>query len=1184
MRSYAAVFVALSACVGPGATKLDLTEVCSSLSARVCRCDDGSEGVQLCNDNGTSYVDCDCSLTFSAALCPPDYEPGQEALCVGPAPTCALTVAAFAEGARTFNAADTMIAMSVRTNLDDGDVVVIEVDGVASGQAYVNSGVASFTHVPLGNDGEHRVVARCKTQRGLVTESPAVRVRNDATPPPLTITSPQTNQHFTPSEDSQPMTLGAQLDVCVTTTATDVASYCVAIDGVAASCVAAPGCITIDCPGGAPFTVTARLSDAAENTSTHDVTGVSCSRFVPAVTIVSPGAGTGPDPATHLLAAETAQALHDLDAQASGAQWDVVACTDATAGTAELRAGLVNGTLMAIGSASIALADVADACPVGKGYVARFAHVTLPESTAFYTGALDRATRLEVSVTDLSGERGTSAEVMLWVDSNPPVISGDYDFCGITTNADTLPYTWYGSAIYYTSMEPRPILRVTNSSGVHEYTNPGVTSGFVLNYGAPVFELGPNEVKLVGSELSGNAIRWPNPCTNTITSDFYVYLVKPDTGLFNAAWNGIIGIEADSEDTDVTVEIAIDGVSGGTGPCDPNVTPVWTWQYDPNCRAEITPSIALAEGAHVLSAVVHDGSGDRPDTLFTRNIFVDRSAPPAPSSVAVSVVNRRESRFHLSWPAPEPGLRYEVYSAPRSITGPTGDFFAVTTVSGPTGTMQGVDVPGRMIEVEHTFVIIAKDSVGNTSGVTAVTGRANFNRTLLSPPGPTGQSFGAWMNDGALSINGDAYADLIVATGNANRAYAYFGTPVGFAAAPSVTFSGVPDTFFAQRTRILGDVDGDGLNDVGMGSTLLNEFYVYRGRTSWPTELLTTEADLKVRVDTTAEPDFVNASFGRDCTPVGDMNGDGADDFAVGAFFYNGYQGAVFVILGTIGPQTWPQEIVLPRDIGTRVVALYGNPVSWEQGAFGSYLIGIGPHFAGGAPGIAVASIEWTGADGDLYLFRGGPGFAGSYQYTDAAAHVAGEVPTDNASWYGGNPTLVGPLGGAQAVAVSAPRGGDLNHVLVFAGTEGTGFFARSRQVRLFAALDDTTSGNFRTKWGSVMAGGGVGAHGDYVSFIGDPEPDLMITSYTGVTGPTASPLFLFQGSTLRNAIGGPDLEARAAADVTLWIDPAINWESTYPESGTVIGDLDGDGYGDFAIAEGRFFGAASDGRMLVFW
>ncbi|MFC1725561.1 integrin alpha [candidate division KSB1 bacterium] len=155
----------------------------------------------------------------------------------------------------------------------------------------------------------------------------------------------------------------------------------------------------------------------------------------------------------------------------------------------------------------------------------------------------------------------------------------------------------------------------------------------------------------------------------------------------------------------------------------------------------------------------------------------------------------------------------------------------------------------------------------------------------------TGNMLG-WMIDSGYDINGDNINDLMV-SGLGNKVapgnvLVFYGKNEGM---PSSNFS--PDViitsenieeFFGQSICSNGDFNGDGINDLVVGAGFLNsakapltgKVYIFYGG-KLENRLSTADADIEI----TGEK---NEKLGNSVSFIGDINGDGKDELAAGAF------------------------------------------------------------------------------------------------------------------------------------------------------------------------------------------------------------------------------------------------------------------------------------------------------------
>jgi len=161
-----------------------------------------------------------------------------------------------------------------------------------------------------------------------------------------------------------------------------------------------------------------------------------------------------------------------------------------------------------------------------------------------------------------------------------------------------------------------------------------------------------------------------------------------------------------------------------------------------------------------------------------------------------------------------------------------------------------------------------------------------------------GGEFGSTL--GAGDVNGDGYADVIVGTGGSYVGYpghasAFLGGPTGLERTPSwFQRAHYPQENFGSAVAGVGDVDGDGFDDVLLGERACGQqgtARLYRGSPS----------GLGPVPDWSMAGERADEAFSADVGAAGDLNGDGLADFVVGSDHWtNGYleQGRVRIFLG----------------------------------------------------------------------------------------------------------------------------------------------------------------------------------------------------------------------------------------------------------------------------------------------
>ncbi|MBM4367131.1 MAG: VCBS repeat-containing protein, partial [Deltaproteobacteria bacterium] len=164
--------------------------------------------------------------------------------------------------------------------------------------------------------------------------------------------------------------------------------------------------------------------------------------------------------------------------------------------------------------------------------------------------------------------------------------------------------------------------------------------------------------------------------------------------------------------------------------------------------------------------------------------------------------------------------------------------------------------------------------------------------------GPASSAYFGAATRGAGDVNGDGYDDLIVGaygySSSAGAAYVYYGSSSGITTSGAVTVSSISGagTEFGRCVSGAGDVNNDGYDDVVIGadkySTDIGRVYVLHGGAG--------------SLDTTADTTIGGGStsyFGFACDSAGDVDNDGYDDIVVGAYGYSSNKGRAYVFHGS---------------------------------------------------------------------------------------------------------------------------------------------------------------------------------------------------------------------------------------------------------------------------------------------
>lgn len=1119
----------------------------------------------------------------------------------GDAPSCVITEPSISPTHPKVGLADNVAApgnplqakVEVTTNVEDGRLVPLEVGGQVVASAVVINGKATWPAVTLGPDGSRQVKATCTNAAGASSSDTKTFVI-DGTPPDLDVTGAVDGQHFEPIDSADPSSPDVVIRVCGTTSAADALdlkqgpapnpdNFCVGIGTATPECAPAKAstgngaCVDVVCPGAAPFDVTATLYDEAGNPTKKTISGLTCVSENPSVQIVEPVDGTGADVTTHILAANSSQPRRDQDPAKAGAQYTVTACTDAEDGKGTLKVGLADGTLTTWNSTPVDAepAQPSDDCPVGYGYVLRFTDADLPDSAVDAAGELATATRLVVEVQRLA-MTGTSPAVDVWVDSTPPALatSSPDPLCG-ASQVD--PTTWTTDVELESSTDD--VTFAVTSSGVRKEYAAASYEGGKLLYEDVAFEPGPNEITAIAREPSGNESTLESPCTVQIGNPPVLTWLAPtpDQNLC-AAGNTLESCVPDTEEGtagwqgELVVRVMVDGAPATAGD---TVTLTWDSEelqatVDTDGIARFSPSIDDGNGSGrvvpITASFTADGFGTGKATVSP---IVDAERPQPPTNLAATIKDRRQTTIRLDWTAGQDGTAstaahgydLRIASTPLDDAG----FDAATSIPfagapAAPGDADGIDVRDLLVETDYFFALKAVDRVGNRSDLVATNepARAELRMTVLQSPDPAGQdAFGYW-NDGSGDLNGDGRSDLLVSPFYGNKVFAYFGATDFSATEPSIVFQG--DAGFGASVIFAGDVDGDGLEDVAISSLDEAKVYVFKGRDVWPATVQASEADYVIDAGA-----YASSGFGFQLARLGDFDGDGVDDFAISAQFHDGNRGHVIIVRGS---KSFPQAITLSDVIGSRALVIEGEEANAELGA---NLIGIGKFYGGLGNGVVVSAPGAASYAGRVYAFRGGQtGTNGVISAANATHTIEGFEAGTNAGLSLG---VVGPVAGSFGFLIGNPLPTSApGNAYYTVGQASSGPFGPPRHTLTCS----TAPGVQRDGFGNVTLGGGFSGRTTYVSLIGDATPDLLVAASREGNGSADARLYLIDGRKLPSLPESADVVT--AADVIVSLPSGWIGTSSF---NTLLRDVDGDGYPDFAIGE---YNEGTPGRVAIFW
>jgi hypothetical protein len=374
---------------------------------------------------------------------------------------------------------------------------------------------------------------------------------------------------------------------------------------------------------------------------------------------------------------------------------------------------------------------------------------------------------------------------------------------------------------------------------------------------------------------------------------------------------------------------------------------------------------------------------------------------------------------------------------------------------------------------------------------------------------------------------------------------------------------------FGASVASLGDLDGDGVIDLAVGAT----HTFFRVRTG-DVEILLMNSNGSVKnrqVVSLGTDDY----FGNSLAALGDVNGDGVTDLAVGAYLdptVGTPRGAVYIVfLNANGTLKGSQKIA--PGIGA-------SPALMDDDRFGSSVTSIGDLDGDGISDLVV------GASGDDTLGTG----RGAVYVLFMGANGTVKSSRKIASNMSGGPSLADDEAFGSAVASIGDFDGDGVSDLVVGAAGGQSFGGNRPGAAYLLFMHSNGTAKASQKISSGIGGGPTLANGDAfgssMASVGDLDGDNVADLLVGAqrtddaAGNDVGAAYVL----LMHPFGGVK-----SSHKILKPSPSRGGD-LFGSSVTSVGDLDGDGIRDLAIGASQYdiggvsHGAGDDGAVYLFF
>jgi hypothetical protein len=379
-----------------------------------------------------------------------------------------------------------------------------------------------------------------------------------------------------------------------------------------------------------------------------------------------------------------------------------------------------------------------------------------------------------------------------------------------------------------------------------------------------------------------------------------------------------------------------------------------------------------------------------------------------------------------------------------------------------------------------------------------------------------------------------------------------------------------------------GDIDGDGFEDlVALSPAVAPLFYLIRGRASWPASIDLNLSNSTITVFNASGEGQFPGTYGANTKGLGDVNGDGLDDFCLGhqdSDLGGTNSGVCYLIFGsTTMPGTMDLSTLDGND-GVAIIAQKNDHAGTSVGAAGDVN-------GDGYDDFLVGGIEYTNTVGSfgggaVFLVFGRPSWGPTLNLANPssvnAVHFSGLAEADY-------------LGAAVSVRGGDVNGDGLDDFLMGAHEANPGGQNDAGQAFLIFGKESGWPGDFDlstldgsngVRFDGVRAGDSIGRGVTIANDInGDGIPDLLLgAQWTNDNDDQPGRVYVVYGKSQWDS-GTFDLNT---------LDGTNGFVITAAQLGGKVGrsvdacDLNGDGLSDIVTSDYRF--DTNDGAGYVIY